>query len=483
MAARKLMVFPEELNKRFFKQLLDGQSEISISCVLLNAESDVADWADYVPPEAIACWSELLRPSSDPAVTPFHTKWYRRVLAELTSDSRTFYILERHYRALDKEIYFNSVFNRTIELELIVWNTLTLLERTRPDRIVHYNMPHGRLWFVARIAELTGVEILAGAVSPLPWKEWVVRGLDEQRVVTPNVPQRLSAAGRIGSFMGMVRGGYDVAMPSYEKERFDYFKGGFFSIRRELRSLLGTLVTTRSPFAVFTRALLSVRKWQVIKTYSQLVSGFKLPEKYVVFFLHYQPERTTLPEGGAFAQQWMALRAIASALPAGYKLLVKEHPSTFRYYFHPGFRKLDFHVQISQLPNTYLVPLALAPYPLIDRCVAAATVTGTVGVEAIIRGKPVLVFGAAQYRGQPGVYAVDSAEAVQAALTAIEAGAYVLKDGLLDAYMDDVDKLSFPIWEGTWPGALTPDLTVASREVMQAAIYADTMEQQREYCV
>ena len=481
MTNRRLMVFPEELNRRFFEVLLQGQSEIAVSCVLLNSESDIADWTGYVPRDAIACWSELLRPSSDPTVTPFHAKWYRRILAELSADPRVFYILERHYRALDKDIFFNSVFNRSIELELIVWNTLTLLERTKPDRIVHYNMPHGRLWFVARIAEMTGVEILAGAVSPLPWKEWVVRGLDEQAVVTPNTPHHLSESGRIAAFVDMIRGGYDAAMPSYEKERFDYFKGGFFSIRKELRSFFGILAMSRSISAAMIRAMLSVRKWQVIKNYSRLVQGFTLPEKYVVYFLHYQPERTTLPEGGAFSQQWMALRAIVSALPTGYKLLVKEHPSTFRYHFHPGFRNVDFHTQISQLPNTQLVPLSVAPYPLIDRCAAIATVTGTVGVEAILRGKPVLVFGAAQYRGQPGVYSVDSAEAISAALASIEAGALVMRGEALDAYLGEVDRLSFPIWEGNWPGALTPDLTIAAREVMRAAIYADTAPPNREH--
>lgn len=474
MASRKLMVFPEELNRLFFEELLKGQSEIAVSCVLLNSESDISDWEDYVPRAAIACWPDLLRPSSDPTVTPFHTKWYRRILAELTADPRAFYILERHYRALDKDIFFNSVFNRSIQLELIVWNTLTLLDKTKPDRIVHYNMPHGRLWFVARIAEMTGIEVLAGAVSPLPWKEWVVRGLDEQVVVTPNTPQHLSENGRIKAFVQMIRGGYETAMPSYEKERFDYFKGGFFSIRKEMRSFLGTLVTSRSVITALIRAMLSVRKWQVIKNYSRLSRGFSWPEKYVVYFLHYQPERTTLPEAGAFSQQWMALRAIVSALPTGYKLLVKEHPSTFRYNFHPGFRSVDFHTQISQLPNTQLVPLSVSPYPLIDRCVAIATATGTVGVEAILRGKPVLGFGAAQYRGQPGVYSVDSAEAVSAALASIEAGAPVLAGGALDAYLVEVDRLSFPIWEGHWPGALTPDLTIAAREVMGAAIYADT---------
>ena len=219
----------------------------------------------------------------------------------------SFYILERHYRAVDKEIFFNSIFNRTVELELIVWNTLSLLYRTKPDRIVHYNMPHGKLWFIAKIAEFLGIEVLAGAVSPLPWKEWVVRGVDAQQPVV--VPRAGSASenSRIVDFLAMIRGGYDQAMPSYEKERFDYFKGGFFSVRKELRSLAGTALVTRSPFAVFIRGLLSLRKMQVLKTYAYLTRDFELPEKFIVFFLHYQPERTTLPEGHGFAQQWFCL--------------------------------------------------------------------------------------------------------------------------------------------------------------------------------
>ena len=48
-----------------------------------------------------------------------------------------------------------------------------------------------------------------------------------------------------------------------------------------------------------------------------------------VFFLHFQPERTTLPEGYGFAQQLAAIIALDGALPEGTKLYVKEHPTTF----------------------------------------------------------------------------------------------------------------------------------------------------------
>jgi hypothetical protein len=468
------MIFPKELNRTFFEDLLRGQPEVTICCVLLDSASDASDWSGYVSPDAIASWADLLDPSSrGSAVTPYHAERYQDVLKALTSDPRTFYILERHYRTIDKDIFFNSIFNRTVELELIVWNTLTLLYRTKPDRIVHYNVPHGKLWFVTKIAELLGVEVLAGAVSPLPWKEWVVRGIDVQQPVVPPKAGPASENGRIADFIAMIRGSYDKAMPSYEKERFDYFRGGFFSVRKELRSLAGTALTTRSLFALFIRGLLSVRKRQVLQRYAQLTRDFELPEKFIVFFLHYQPERTTLPEGHGFAQQWLALRNIVAALPPGYKLLVKEHPSTFRYYFHPGFRNVDFHAQISRLPNTCLVPLNLAPYALIDRAVAVATVTGTVGIEALIRGKPVIVFGAAQYRGQQGVYSVGSMEEVRNVLAQVVSGAKVLGEAELEAFLHRVDRMSFAIWDGTWPGVATPDLTIASREVMRAAIFAE----------
>ena len=94
------MVFPTELNRAFFEDLLRGQSNVTICCVLVDSASDASDWTDYVPPQAIAQWTDLLDPSKGSAVTPYHSERYQDVLTALISDPRTFYILERHYRCL-----------------------------------------------------------------------------------------------------------------------------------------------------------------------------------------------------------------------------------------------------------------------------------------------------------------------------------------------------------------------------------------------
>jgi hypothetical protein len=356
------------------------------------------------------------------------------------------------------------VFNRTVDLEILIWNTLTMLNATKPARFVHYNVPHGKLWFVARVAELIGIEACVAATSPLPWKDWAVRGLDEQQPVMP--PERAPAT--VGSgvvdFVKSVKGSYATAMPSYEKKRFDYFKGGFYSPMKELRSLAYAVLTTRSAFTGLMRGLHSLRKRAALITYERLSSDFALPEKFVVFFMHYQPERTSVPEGQGYGQQWLALRTLASALPEGYQLVVKEHPSTFRYHFDPSFRSPEFHQQISRLPNTRLVPLNFSPFDLIDKAAAVATITGTVGVEAIIRGKPVIVFGSAQYRGQKSIFQVRSSDEARSVMAQIDGGVEVMSDAEVEAFLFQIDRMAFDT-----------DLSVrpASAGVMRTAIFAD----------
>jgi hypothetical protein len=459
----KLFIFPGELDRAFFAGLLDGQSRVSVCCAMFDKASQAAAWAGYVPAEAIWTWDRLITPAPLLTETPLHRAHYERVLRTMMADSRTYYILERQYRTIDNKIFFNSVFNRTVELELMVWNALAMFHATKPDRFVHYNVPHGKLWFVARIAEMIGVEAYMPATSPLPWKEWVVKGLDAQEIVLPPEPPLASASGRILDFIHTVKGSYAVAMPSYEKERFDYFKGGFYSLRKELRLLAYAMLTTRSAFTVFMRFLNSLRKRSALKIYERLSVDLVLPEKFVVFFLHYQPERTSLPDGLGYSQQWLALRAMANALPEGYQLVVKEHPSTFRYYFDPSVRSLEFYHQISQLPNTRLVPLNCSPFDLIDKAAAVATITGTVGVEAIVRRKPVIVFGLAQYRDCRGVFLVRSADEARSVMSQIDKGVELLSDLEVEDYLLQVDRVAYHI---------DPSLKV-SREVMRAAIFAD----------
>ena len=137
------------------------------------------------------------------------------------------------------------------------------------------------------------------------------------------------------------------------------------------------------------------------------------------------------------------MRALAAALPEGYQLVVKEHPSTFRYNFDPSYRSLELHEQISRLPNTRLVPLNFSPFDLIDKAAAVATITGTVGVEAIIRGKPVIVFGSAQYRGHKGVFRVCSSDEARSVMAQIDSGVEVMSDAEVEAFLLQVDRMAF----------------------------------------
>ena len=147
-----------------------------------------------------------------------------------------------------------------------------------------------------------------------------------------------------------------------------------------------------------------------------------------------------MPEGGSWAQQWLIAHALAAGLPPGHRLLVREHPSTFL--TGPRLvRNEESYAALLRIPGVELVSSEVDPFALIDAAAFVATVTGSVGLEAVARGKVTLVFGDATYLGCPGVLPVTSADTVAPALARALEGAAPQPEAVVE-YLETMERSS-----------------------------------------
>lgn len=178
-------------------------------------------------------------------------------------------------------------------------------------------------------------------------------------------------------------------------------------------------------------------------------------EKYVYFPLHFQPEASTAPMGGIWENQFFLAKFIAESLPEGYKLLVKEHPSQFRFKLNSAkpiiknqmSRSINFYESIIQLPKTLLVARSVDNTDLIDGAELICTITGTAGLEGFARGKKIAVFGpGCWYKQLEGIHFVKTTADFIRALTA-----YPLSQGQcrvnLMKLLSIFDANTFPVYQ------------------------------------
>ena len=165
-----------------------------------------------------------------------------------------------------------------------------------------------------------------------------------------------------------------------------------------------------------------------------------LDQKYLYFPLHYQPEKTSLPDGDIYVDQWLVINMISCLLPKGWNLYVKEHPAQFWYYRWGCMgRTIDFYKDINKFKNVKMVDCKINPFKLIDNAKAVVTLTGSVGVEAILRGIPALVFGYAWYRNCPGVFYTTTTSECSDALKKINDG-FRVNSKEVENYLLDLEK-------------------------------------------
>lgn len=135
---------------------------------------------------------------------------------------------------------------------------------------------------------------------------------------------------------------------------------------------------------------------------------------YVYMALHFQPERTTQPEGLEFEDQLLALDLLSRAIPKSWSIVIKEHPRQFELTPLPlrlrHARTPEDYIEMAAIPNLHFAALDTPGGQLLAQCALAATVTGSTGWEALRIGKPAVVFGPCWYAGCEGVALVSNLE-------------------------------------------------------------------------
>lgn len=122
--------------------------------------------------------------------------------------------------------------------------------------------------------------------------------------------------------------------------------------------------------------------------------NFQLPEpgeRYIYYPLHVEPELSLLLYAPYWTNQYPVVQNIAQSLPQGVCLYVKEHPALL------GSRPLSYYDRMSKIPNVRLISPFVDSHKMIRQSEGIVTITGTVGLEAILMGKPVITFGDVYY--------------------------------------------------------------------------------------
>jgi hypothetical protein len=321
------------------------------------------------------------------------------------------------FRLVDRETFLLAAISDSFEI----------LTQARPDLLVFAVTPHEFLSFVLwKVAVSLGVQVLFFQPSSIAPTMLARTGLDTVVRAPLAATREFRLADRVMEIvdfqLGRLLSGDQPGYMQIQRERDDAVRGlaqAFRSAAHSVRWLFSDrfpesfdLTGHGHKHGILSRGLkvfLTRSLQRSLKEKTNRIGGLAGGvEKYCVFGLHYEPERTSLPEGLPFDYQGHAVLAARAMIPADVSLIVKEHYSQQTSALR-GFvgRSPHFYDFLESLPNTFLAPTSERLADLVDRAECVLTLTGSIGIEAVLRGVPVGYFGTPWWAGLPGTVRVQ----------------------------------------------------------------------------
>ena len=315
------------------------------------------------------------------------------IIEDILNDSSTALIWERSIKSARSGLRRIFTGNRESFLKASGWISTQVLDsiakfrKTEVTFLVFASTPHTiGSWVGAKTAMALGIKVFVLERAPVPgfWRITSGLSLVRENLLFENREQPAIELykRRRDCLISRLRKSYDEAIPDYEKKRIEKNAGKVFSLWN----------TAKKNWYAPSRTVNAINCW---RTLNSLCLGNTSPvqNQYAVFFLHYQPERTTVPDGGVFGNQLSAIVLLRRVLPRGIQLLVREHPSTFSNNCDPFARDPDYYRRVDRMDGVNWISNSVDTFELLDGARLAATITGTVALEAVARGVPAVCFG------------------------------------------------------------------------------------------
>jgi hypothetical protein len=341
--------------------------------------------------------------------------------AESDVSAKEYYDFNRFYfdsdipaRLLDRDGYFPKYgisnqhgFSYYSEKAL---NTLKFLKENEIDFIYFRNTPHHSVeWLLARAADFLSISIYTSQMHIFPWLYSISKGYmkDRELQLKDEIFDDIEETSyHIKKFIEKTSKDYNTAIPQYEKKRQGKGILKYYNPFKHSKELL------YNPHRFYA-------KTRIFFKYKELAKNLALDKiDYFAFFLHVQPERTTLPEGYDFIDSIFAIRILRLLLPTNIELLVKEHPSTFTNRSEPKSRNVFFYETISNMEGVSLVPIGIDSFQLIDNSLAVASITSSACLESYLRLRPAIFFGRSSLKVE-GTHVFSTTENLAVFLEAI----------------------------------------------------------------
>lgn len=309
-----------------------------------------------------------------------------------------------------------------------------VLEKYRPDAIIFPNVPHTVYDFVLySLAKKRGIRILLFELTRINDRSLLISDMVKgsaalKKELVRNRGKNFTLDDLPDDVQVYYKGQMGEKAGSHPKDIVDLLGrySGLSALRIKLHSFW-TTITVHRDLSVFGKILTYVprRLRENQRTeYKRVMQELDFKKPFIYVPLQYQPEATTSPLGGVFVDQLLMLEILSAALPAGWELYVKEHPLQWKPrspdYF--SYRYRGYYARIAALRGVRVIPIETPSLSLILQSACVASVNGTAGWEALLKGKPSLIFGHAWYRDCPGVFKIDDYATCKKAFEAIQCG-------------------------------------------------------------
>lgn len=356
-------------------------------------------------------------------------------------ENTKFFLSENYLRAKDRcikmmdrlDIYgtFNRLDREVIFNKLVIW-CLKKIKNAKPEALVFSETPHSHTYYlIYEICLFLNLEIIKfNTWLPVPLifiqdmktgERQAIESFDSKlsKIFIEDITYYVYSLSD-----NNVKENYELPairiqrVEAHWKSKFvNFFQSGILILIKEFwfqtRMFFSKIYYPINPYKTGVLGRLKnkyFRRRNLIKEFNKSYQkDIDLESKFVYFALHFEPERTTNPDGGEFHDQAIAIAKLREFLPEEIDIFVKEHPTHF-YRSERGSRGrspllYDF---ISNINGVKLVPKNTNSLELINKSILVATITGSASFESAIMGKKSLIFGDSWFNGCPNVFLWNS---------------------------------------------------------------------------